>query len=301
VILSAEGRLPPVFGDGLYTEVVTDANDVQISVRHGVDFGSNEGQFSDWSPVKNYSLKEVVRYTDGDCYISQSNNNLGNTPADDSNKWSKILFIEVWNPNKTGGYSEDDVAVDGGYLFRSKIDDNESLTSDTDDWENLSFNNYIDGDLTVTGGITSSHEGAARRNATISMTTDTTLNKDAQLTITGLASGFYQVSGMIVFNTNSGGAANGLKITLDGDATTALQVVTWQRFSATAAVDALTSTTPVFESAGGSDNYIVFSGTIRLDSGGELAVWVAQNASSATAVEIKTGSSLIARRIGDGV
>jgi hypothetical protein len=153
VVLSSDGRLPPCWGEGLYTVVVTDADGVQVWQRNDVEFGGDDGQFSDWSAVKNYAIKEIVRYTDGDYYISQSNNNLGNAPADDSASWSKILFIEVWNTNKPGGYAEDDVVVDGGYLFRSKIDDNESLTSDTDYWENLTFNNSIVGSFSVSEGI----------------------------------------------------------------------------------------------------------------------------------------------------
>lgn len=150
--LTADGRIPSCWGDGQYTVVVTDADGVQIWQRNDVEFGSDDGQFSDWSPVRNYAQSEIVRYTDGNYYKSLSNNNIGNAPDVATTKWSQLAFIEYWNADYPGGYAEDNIVINGGYLFRSKINNNESLTSDTDDWENLSFNDFIDGDLTVTGG-----------------------------------------------------------------------------------------------------------------------------------------------------
>lgn len=152
VVLSDEGRLPPCWGEGLYTVVVTDADGVQVWHRNDVEFGSDDGQFSDWSAVRNYAQSETVRYTDGNYYISESNNNIGNAPDVATTKWSKIAFIEYWNEDKPGGYAEDAIAIKDGYLYRSLSDDNEFDPSVTG-WENLTFNNNISGTLTVTEGV----------------------------------------------------------------------------------------------------------------------------------------------------
>jgi hypothetical protein len=284
---------------------VTNSDGVQQWLRHGVDFSGSEGQFSDFSLVNNYGLNDTVKYTDGNYYLSLSANNIGNAPDSAPTKWSKIAFLEYWNEDRPSGYSENSIVILNGYLYRSTVDDNITEPPDAT-WENLTFNNAVAGDfdvsgnLTVGGGITSSYSGSARRSSTLSITTDTTLSRDTDLTITGLATGWYFVQGVVVWNSNSGGAANGLQITLDADSSTALQKVCWQNFTLSSVDESSSVTTPVFENSGSSDNTIIFSGMIRLDTGSSLGLWVAQNASSATATEIRYGS-INAIRVGAGV
>jgi hypothetical protein len=87
---------------------------------------------------------------------------------------------------------------------------------------------------------------------------------------------------------------------MDGDATTNLQKFAWTNTSSGGTLTSSTANSAVFESASSSDETLCFSGMIRLDSGGVLSVWIAQNVSSATAIEIKWGA-LTVTRVGAGV
>lgn len=313
--LTGEGRVPSCWGDGIYTLVLraapiaplADFEDGEIIwVRNGYEFGESAGQFGDWSPNGRYDLNEIVRYTDGLYYLSESNGNIGNYPNVSGVSWSQIGFLRYWNADKDGGYLTDDIVIKNGKLYRSTVDDNET-TPPSASWEDLTFNDSVTGDfevggnLDVIGGITSGWSGVARRHSTLTITNDTILNIDPDLSISGLVSGWYHVNGVVVWNSSAGGAANGLKITMDGDGTTNLQKFAWiNSASAAGAPSSSTASSAVFESASSSDETLCFSGMIRLDSGGVLSVWVAQNVSSATAILIKWGS-LTVTRVGAGV
>lgn len=308
--LTGEGRTPSCWGDGLYTIILraapiaplTSFEDGEIIwVRHGCEFGEGSGQFSDWSPNKRYEINEIVRYSDGLYYISEDNGNLANYPSTATEKWSQIGFLRYWNADKDGGYSVDDIVIKSGKLYRS-ITDGNVTSPPSAAWEDLTFNDSVLGDfevggnLDVIGGITSGWTGVARRITTLSITSDTTLNIDSELSVSGLVSGWYYASGAVVWNANSGGAGNGLKITMDGDATTSLQKIAWVNSPPAAGTpSSSTDISAVFESSSADDNILSFSGMIRLDSGGALSVWVSQNVSSATSIVVKYGTLTVTR------
>lgn len=322
VVADPNGIFPQIFLDGLYRAELRSSSEI-VQPGWPID---NIGQdnlivpFGPWIEIVVYNTGEVVTGSNGNWYRSISDNNLGNDPISSPAQW-EVIPIPVassFTSNKAYvTFSDDGDQVSVDIDADAMADDVEDYITDLPN--NITIGgslvansgatftggvSVLGGNLYVAGTISSKDRGVARRNATLTITSDITLNKDPQLSIINLETGFYQVSGIIIFNTNSGGAGNGLKITLDGDTTTTLQNVVWQRFSSTAAIDALVTSVPVFESAGASDNYILFNGTIRFDSavvGDGIAVWVSQNVSSATPVEIKSGSSLVVQRIGDGI
>jgi hypothetical protein len=214
VTLSAEGRLPPVWGDGLYTIKVTNSDGVQQWLRHGVDFSGSEGQFSDFSLVNNYGLNDTVKYTDGNYYLSLSANNIGNAPDSAPTKWSKIAFLEYWNEDRPGGYAEDNIVILDGYLYRSTVDDNITEPPDAS-WENLTFNNNITGDLTVSGTITSANQLIALKTSNQSIVSSTTLVDVAELSLTLEDNVKYAIRAYI--NWSAGlDPTDGIKLTFSG-------------------------------------------------------------------------------------
>ena len=63
VTLSGEGRVPPIFGEGLYTVVFKSSEGVTQWARNDVDLTDEFGQFSDYSPVIVYKKNSIVRYS----------------------------------------------------------------------------------------------------------------------------------------------------------------------------------------------------------------------------------------------
>lgn len=308
VPLNGSGRVPSIFGEGLYTVECTDNDGVQLWIRNDIEFSGSEGQFSDYSPNINYRLNDIARYTDGYYYRSDSANNKGNTPSSSSTKWSRITFIEVFNPNKSGGYDEGAIVDYDGYLYRSNSNDNTDTPPDTT-WDNLTFNDSIAGDFDVSGTTTTedlvvndsvtvggsvvSFMRMARKNNSTARSSTTTETADPDLVLTGLTTGYiYAVSGQIRWNDNGGGAGNGIKLTLDDGVNNAIFISV---FTQTDSV-----TTPVSKSGllsnsftaglSGSDSYITFNAMIRLESGAtSIALKWAQDTSSATGTTIEAG------------
>ncbi len=153
VPLSGAGRVPSIFGEGLYTVECTDNDGVQLWLRHDIEFSGTEGQFSDWSAVVSYDLNDIVRYTDGYYYKSDVVSNIGNNPSTATTKWSRIAFIETFNSSKAGGYDIGSIVDSGGYLYRSNANDNTN-TPPHATWDNLTFNNSIVGNFSVSATTT---------------------------------------------------------------------------------------------------------------------------------------------------
>lgn len=231
--LTDAGRLPACFGTGTYTIVLESSDGVQQWVRNDVSIDDLSGQFADYSSVKTYKANEIVRYTDGNYYASQKNNNKGNVPSANSEWWFQIAFLEFFNTAKAADedYMENDIVIFNGLIYRS-LENNNGDTPPSAKWANLTFNDSvagnftvggdlsvtggatIGGDVTVTGTLSSASFKYARRSSTKTITNSTTLEKDENLTITGLEpNAHYRVNALLTFRGN-GITTNGYRVKL---------------------------------------------------------------------------------------
>lgn len=137
VLLSAAGRQPNIFFDGVAKVILTDKNDVQISVRDPV--GSTGTGFGDaWVATKIYSANDVVLGSDGTYYRSQINGNQNNNPVTTTGFWVLLYSVE-WNPAIT--YQEGAVVTYDGEQFQSLTNSNFNNNPSTSplSWTLLSF------------------------------------------------------------------------------------------------------------------------------------------------------------------
>ena len=137
VLLSAAGRQPNIFFEGVAKVILTDNNDVQIAVRDpvgetGTDFGD------EWVASKIYSANDVVLGSDGIYYRSLSNGNQNNNPVTSTGFWTLLYSVE-WNSGIT--YSVGDVVTYGSQQYQSLQNSNLNQNPSTQAayWVGLSF------------------------------------------------------------------------------------------------------------------------------------------------------------------
>ena len=115
VILTAAGRQPNVFFDGVAKAILTSSTNVQILVRDPV--GETTSAFGDpWISSKIYGANDVVQGSDGEFYVSLAGNNTNNNPASTSGYWV-LLYSVDWNAGIT--YTEGAVVTVSNLLYQS--------------------------------------------------------------------------------------------------------------------------------------------------------------------------------------
>ena len=137
VILTAAGRQPNIFFDGVAKAILVDKNDVQILVRDPV--GQTASAFGDpWVATKIYSTNAVVIGSDGVYYRSLVPSNQNNNPTTTTGYWSLLYSVE-WNAGIT--YQEGAVVSYNGEQYQSlqssNLNNNPSTASAY--WVLLSF------------------------------------------------------------------------------------------------------------------------------------------------------------------
>ena len=137
VLLTAAGRQPNIFFDGVAKVILTDKNDVQIAVRDPV--GETATDFGDeWVASKIYSANDVVLGSDGIYYRSLSNGNQNNNPVTSTGYWTLLYSVE-WNSGIT--YSVGDVVTYNTQQYQSLQNSNinQNPASATSYWVSLAF------------------------------------------------------------------------------------------------------------------------------------------------------------------
>jgi len=137
VILTAAGRQPNIFFDGVAKAILADKNDVQILVRDPVgETGTNFGD--PWVATRIYSTNSVVIGSDGVYYRSLVAGNQNNNPINTSGFWS-LLYSVQWNAGIT--YQEGSVVTYDGEQYQSltngNVNNNPSISAAN--WVLLSF------------------------------------------------------------------------------------------------------------------------------------------------------------------
>ena len=137
VILTAAGRQPNVFFDGVAKAILATSADVQIAVRDPV--GETSSAFGDqWVATKIYSATDVVLGSDGIFYRSLVNGNQNNNPVSTTGFWTLLYSVE-WNAGIT--YSVGDVVLYGTQQYQSLQNSNlnQNPATKTAYWVGLSF------------------------------------------------------------------------------------------------------------------------------------------------------------------
>ena len=137
VILTAAGRQPNIFFDGVAKAILTSNSDVQILVRDPV--GETATDFGDeWVATKIYGANDVVLGSDGVYYRSLVSGNQNNNPVSTTNFWTLLYSVE-WNAGIT--YQVGAVVTYDGEQYQSlqgsNLNQNPSTASSY--WVLLSF------------------------------------------------------------------------------------------------------------------------------------------------------------------
>jgi len=99
VILTAAGRQPNIFFDGVAKAILTKSDNTQILVRDPV--GETESNFGDaWISTKTYQANDVVKGSNGEFYRSLVNNNINNDPVTTTGSWTFLYSVE-WSAGTT--------------------------------------------------------------------------------------------------------------------------------------------------------------------------------------------------------
>ena len=115
VILTAAGRQPNIFFDGVAKAILTKSDNTQILVRDPVgDTASTFG--SPWVASKDYNANDVVQGSDGQFYVSLTNGNVNNNPVTTSGSWTFLYSVD-WNAGTT--YTEGAVVTVSNLLYQS--------------------------------------------------------------------------------------------------------------------------------------------------------------------------------------
>lgn len=99
VVLTAAGRQPNIFFDGVAKAILTKSDNTQILVRDPV--GDTASTFGNaWIASKDYNANDVVQGSDGEFYVSLINGNVNNNPVTTTGSWTFLYSVE-WNAGTT--------------------------------------------------------------------------------------------------------------------------------------------------------------------------------------------------------
>ena len=99
VILTAAGRQPNIFFQGVAKAILATSAGVQILVRDPV--GETAATFGNpWLASKDYNANDVVQGSNGDFYVSLINGNVNNNPVTTTGSWTFLYSVE-WSQGTT--------------------------------------------------------------------------------------------------------------------------------------------------------------------------------------------------------
>ena len=313
VPLDGAGRLPACFGEGLYSVKFYAYDPDQVDglgtlqwTRDDVSLSTLTGQFDVWSPIETYDQGDSVKASDGDYYQSLSNGNKGNNPVTSPGFWTKIVFITEYNANVN--YAVGKTVSYLGRLYSSNVFPNIGNTPPSAQWDNLSFNNVITGDLTVTGEIDAVNMPKTVVKTVTTLRNNTiTVTPDPDLVITGLAlSSWYKVTAYVHWNGN-GSTANGITARLSGTNAVLYSAIYLANTNTTAANAAPTSNHSgaipggfvKLPNSSGADEILIIESVFSTSGAGTQSVFLewAQAASNATNTRVLSSSHIIATKL----
>jgi len=115
VILTAAGRQPNIFFEGVAKAILATSAGTQILVRDPV--GDTAESFGNpWISSKRYSANDVVQGSDGQYYVSLINGNVNLNPVTTTGNWTFLYSVE-WNAGTT--YKEGSVITYQSLVYQS--------------------------------------------------------------------------------------------------------------------------------------------------------------------------------------
>lgn len=322
VSLDGQGRMPPCFGTGLYSVKFYAYDNAQPGgkgalqwTRDDVDLsGGSAGAFDDWSPVVTYAIGSAVKDLGSYYILYGSVTSKGERPSTTPTKWEEITFLTVYNSSKT--YSEDEIVVDGGFIYRSLEDENED-TPPSAKWANLTFNDSVAGDFDIGGNLdvggTLDVVGAftapghvntyvAKKSTSQTVTASTTLVDSAGLSITLEDTVNYHVRAHISWKAGLTNA-NGIKVSFTGGAVFShIWIANTNTSTANAdptanATGGVLTFTKMPNASANADETIIFDAIVT-GAGTAFKMQFAQAVSDAIGTVMNSASCMIATRLG---
>lgn len=319
IILDGSGRMPACFGEGLYSVKFYKYDPTQVDglgelqwSRDDVTLSQLTGQFEDWSALETYRLGDTAKASDGFFYESLSNGNKGNNPLTSGTFWAGIVFATEWRASVT--YPINKIVAYLGRLYRSNTNGNLNNTPPSSQWDDLSFNNAVTGDFSVTGNITAGGTIgggyvpiSAKKVIDTSRGSTTTLSADPELSITNLLnSSWYSVRALIVWD-GSGSTVNGIKIRIGTTNCTLFSSLYMCSSNTTTANSGITGNVNTGVPAGfeklpsfsGATDLMIIEATVVTSGAGVPSIFVewSQSASNATVTRVKTSSRLTVSKL----
>jgi len=158
VKLDGQGRMPPCFGQGLYSVKLYAYDNSAIDkkgalqwTRDDVDMSvGGAGAFDDWNPAVTYALGDTAKDNGKYYTLYGASTSKGQRPSSTLSAWEEIAFLTIYNSNKT--YLEDDIVIDSGFIYRSLENENNDYPP-SPKWANLTFNDSVAGNFSVGGNF----------------------------------------------------------------------------------------------------------------------------------------------------
>ena len=135
VILTAAGRQPNVFFNGVARAVLLDSADVVIETRDSLG-ATTDGGLTNWTITDNFSINSVILGDDGRYYMSIVNDNQANDPPTSPDKWEPVQWLGTWVAAKTYVINDVVQSATDGYLYKSNTAGNLGIDPyvDTINW-----------------------------------------------------------------------------------------------------------------------------------------------------------------------
>ena len=161
VTLGSRGEVPNIFYSLSARAVVDDAAGNQIFDVDPVGGTTASGAYQIWDSNVVYSVNDIVFGSNGEPYISLTNQNEGNDPILDAGNnqfWTELLEIKYWNTQEI--YAVNSLTFESGVIYRSTIASNAGNQPSTDganNWVSIAdaavvvYDNTSSGLLAVTG------------------------------------------------------------------------------------------------------------------------------------------------------
>ena len=161
VTLGSRGEVPNIFYSLSARAVVDDAAGNQIFDVDPVGGTTTSGAYQIWDSNVVYSVNDIVFGSNGEPYISLTNQNEGNDPILDAGNnqfWTELLEIKYWNAQEI--YAVNSLTFESGVIYRSTIAsnaENQPSTDGANNWVSIAdaavvvYDNTSSGLLAVTG------------------------------------------------------------------------------------------------------------------------------------------------------